>query len=254
MKTAAVVTVTNGKRPWQLSNCIASIKAQTYSCTHYVLVDNNFALSTEIKRIHHDIKVCHWDAKIGGDGWAGQRWLSAAPHLLTEDVTFFCNDDDWYEVNHVQTIMAKIQEGYDWAYSFRKVCDQEGAFLFNDNCEALGEISPTWNISGHHFVDWCMWGMRTNLLKQISVVLNNPSPQVDRQFYATAKQLFPNFIHTGKHTFNFRLGGSCGVQKEFFEVGNTEMLKRHNGVLPWLIDHCLIDQGGSTYPIMFTDK
>jgi len=236
LRTAAVVTVTNGKRPWELSNCIASIKAQTYPCQHYVLVDNNFALSAELKRIYPEVKVCHWDAKIGGDGWAGQRWLSAAPHLITEDVTFFCNDDDWYEANHVQTIMEKIEAGYDWAYSFRKICDQKGAFLFNDHCEALGEAADVWNVPGHRFVDWCMWGMRTDLLKQISIVLNNPSPQVDRMFYATAKQLFPNFTSTNQHTFNFRLGGTCGVQKEFFEAGNAEMLKRHNGVLPWVIN------------------
>jgi hypothetical protein len=236
------VTVTNGKRPLELSNCIASIKAQSYHCTHYVLVDNNFALSTEIKRIHHDIQVCHWDAKIGGDGWLGQRWYAAAPQLITEDVTFFCNDDDWYEANHVQTIMEKIEAGYDWAYSFRKVCDSEGNFLFLDNCEALGEVSPVWVDPNHHFVDWCMWGMKTECLKQISPVLNNKDIAVDRYFYAAAKQVFPNFAPTLKHTFNFRLGGGCGVQKEFFEMGNAEMLKRHNGVLPWVINDYIIDQ------------
>jgi len=235
LKTAAVITVTNSKRPWQLSNCIASIKAQTYPCTHYVLVDNNFELSAELKRIHHDIKVCHWDAQIGGgNGWLGQRWLSAAPHLITEDVTFFCNDDDWYEANHVQTIMEKIEEGYDWAYSFRKINDENGHFLLYDNCEALGEASDVWNVAGHHFVDSCMFGMKTELLKQISVVMNRPGVDIDRHFYAAARQVFPNFTATLKHTFNFRLGGGCGVQKEYFEAGNAEMLKRHNGTLPWV--------------------
>jgi hypothetical protein len=112
--------------------------------------------------------------QIGGNGWAGQRWLSAAPHLITEDVTFFCNDDDWYEENHVQTIMEKIEEGYDWAYSFRKVHDEEGNFICEDNCEALGESADTWNIPGHRFVDWCMWGMKTQLLKQIMYCFKQP--------------------------------------------------------------------------------
>ena len=236
MKTAAVVTVTNGKRPWELSNCIASIRSQTYPCQHYILCDHDFNMFAELKRLYPEVLLCYWGGKIGGDGWAGQRWLSAAPHLITEDVTFFCNDDDWYEENHVQTIMEKIEAGYDWAYSFRKICDQKGNFICLDNCEALGEASSTWNISGHHFVDWCMWGMKTQLLKQICVVLNNPAPEVDRMFYATATQLFPNFTGTNRHTFNFRLGGVCGVQKEFFEAGNAEMLQRHNGVLPWVIN------------------
>ena len=235
MKTAAVVTVTNGKRPEQLTACVKSVADQLYPVTHYILCDGEYDTFDRIRNDYMSAKVCFWDNKIGGNGWAGQRWLSAAPHLITEDVTFFCNDDDWYEENHVQTIMEKIEQGYDWAYSFRKIHDEEGNFICNDNCEALGEASDTWNIPGHNFVDWCMWGMRTELLKQISIVLNNPSPQVDRMFYTTAKQLFPNFAGTNQHTFNFRLGGTCGVQREFFELGNGEMLKRFNGKLPWIL-------------------
>jgi len=232
MKTAAVVTVTNGKRPDQLKKCMESIENQSYPVEHYILCDGDWYSFNKICQ-STAAHVCYWDAKIGGDGWLGQRWYAAAPQLITEDVTFFCNDDDWYEDNHVQTIMEKIEQGYDWAYSFRKVCDQEGAFLFNDNCEALGEASPVWVDSNHHFVDWCMWGMKTECLKQISPVLNNKDIAVDRYFYALAKQAFPKFSATLQHTFNFRLGGGCGVQKEFFEMGNAEMLKRHNGTLPW---------------------
>jgi len=229
------VTVTNGKRPEQLEQCLESVAKQTYPCQHYVLCDGDFGFQQfEYYKAISDAVFCYWGKPIGGNGWAGQRWLSAAPHLITEDVTFFCNDDDWYEKDHVQSIMDKINEGYDWAYSFRKVNDQDGNFICEDNCEALGESSDVWNIPGHRFVDWCMWGMKTDLLKQISIVLNNPSPQVDRMFYATAKQLFPNFAGTGKHTFNFRLGGTCGVQKEFFEHGNKIMLEKHNGKLPWV--------------------
>ena len=222
MKTAAVVTVTNGKRLEQLKKCVYSIENQSHPVKHYVLCDHDVDVFRTLfhEFAHCNVKVCYWDGQIGGNGWAGQRWLSAAPHLITEDVTFFCNDDDWYEANHVESIMAKIEEG-------NLVCQ--------DNCEALGESADVWNIPGHRFVDWCMWGMRTELLKQISIVLNNPSPQVDRMFYATAKQLYPNFTGTGLHTFNFRLGGSCGVQKEFFEFGNGEMLKRFNGKLPWIL-------------------
>jgi len=235
MKTAAVVTVTNGKRFKELKKCAESIANQTYPCEHYILCDGDWIQYDIINSHFEDANVCFWDSKIGGNGWAGQRWLSAAPHLVTEDVTFFCNDDDWYEENHVQTIMEKIEAGYDWAYSFRKIHDQEGNFVCLDNCEALGEESSVWNIPNHHFVDWCMWGMKTNLLKQISIVLNDPNPQVDRMFYATAKQVFPHFTSTKQHTFNFRLGGTCGVQKEFFEIGNIEMLKRFDNKLPWII-------------------
>jgi hypothetical protein len=234
LKTCAVVTVTNGKRPFELANCIASVKAQTYPCTHYILCDQDFNKFAELKRLYPDVLMCYWDAKIGGNGYAGQRWLAAAPQLITEDVTFFCNDDDWYSSDHVKSIMDKIDEGYDWAYSLRSVHDKEGNFLFDDNCEALGELHDTWNIPGHRFVDWCMWGMKTEYLKQLAILLNRPDPTVDRQFYQAATRIVPKFASTNKHTFHFRMGGSCGVQPEFFIEGNKRILEKFDGKLPWI--------------------
>ena len=235
MKTAAVVTVTNGKRFEELKNCAESIANQTYPCEHYILCDGDWIQYDMINSYFVDASVCFWDAKIGGNGYAGQRWYAAAPQLITEDVTFFCNDDDWYKPDHVKSIMDKIDEGYDWAYSLRSVHDKEGNFLFDDNCEALGELHDTWNIPGHRFVDWCMWGMKTQYLKQLAILLNKPDPQVDRLFYQAATRLVPNFTSTGKHTFHFRMGGSCGVQPEFFIEGNKRILEKFDGKLPWII-------------------
>ena len=237
MKTAAVVTVTNGKRPTELANCIKSIASQQgITPTHYILCDGDFNTFVELRRLYANgcVKICYWDGKIGGNGYAGQRWLAGAPQLITEDVTFFCNDDDWYSPDHVKSIMDKIDEGYDWAYSLRSVHDKEGNFLFDDNCEALGELHDTWNIPGHRFVDWCMWGMKTEYLKQLAILLNRPDPTVDRQFYQAATRIVPKFAATGKHTFHFRMGGSCGVQPEFFIEGNKRILEKFDGKLPWI--------------------
>ena len=235
MKTAAVVTVTNGKRPKELANCIASVQAQKHPCTHYILCDGDFNTFVELRRLYPNLKICYWDGKIGGNGYAGQRWYASAPQLITEDVTFFCNDDDWYSPDHVKSIMDKIDEGYDWAYSLRSVHDKEGNFLFDDNCEALGQLHDCWHSPGQGFVDWCMWGIKTEYLKQLAILLNKPDPQVDRLFYQAAIRLVPNFTSTGKHTFNFRLGGSCGVQPEFFILGNKNLLEKFDGKLPWII-------------------
>jgi hypothetical protein len=235
MRTAAVVTVTNGKRFSELANCIKSIREQTYKAHHYILCDGHSNIFHELNRIYPELSICYWAGNIGGKDLEGRRWLAAAPHLINEDVTFFCNDDDWYEENHVQTIMEKIEEGNDWAYSFRKVFDKEGNFLFPDNCEALGEASSVWVNPDHHFVDWCMWGMKTECLKQISSIFSNKGWGIDRVFYANAKQIFPKFAATNQHTFCFRLGGNeYSVQKEFFEKGNIEMLKRFDNKLPWI--------------------
>ena len=238
MKTAAVVTVTNGKREDELAKCIAAVKAQTYPCQHYVLLDgiSPDRFHAEYDYYDKNLHFCYWAKPIGGKDLEGRRWLAAAPHLINEDVTFFCNDDDWYEPNHVESIMTKIDQGSDWAYSFRKIFDKEGNYLFDDNCEALGEVHPVWVDDSHHFVDWCMWGMKTECLKRICGIFDQKGWGIDRVFYANAKAIFPKFVATGLHTFCFRLGGNeYSVKKEFFEEGNAVILKRFNGKLPWIL-------------------
>jgi hypothetical protein len=238
MKSAAVVTVTKGRHT--LEKTMRSVAYQSYPCTHYILCDGDDASSLaqfyDMTKDYDDYKAkwSYWGNRIGGNGWLGQKWLAAAPQLITEDVTFFCNDDDWFDEHHVRYIMAKINSGCDWAYSLRKIHDEQGNFLMQDNCEALGELHHAWNVEGHHFVDWCMWGMRTDKLQPIAHILNRKELAVDRHFYQAAKQIYPNFACTNKHTFNFRLGGGCGVQKEFFEIGNRWMMEKFNNKLPWI--------------------
>ena len=235
MKTAAVVTVTNGKRPWELSNCIASVKAQTYPVVHYIVCDEGFNQYAELRRLYPELRICYWDNFVGGKDVEGRRLYAASALLVNEDVTFFCNDDDWYKPNHVQSIMSKIDEGYDWAYCLRSVYDKDGAYLFDDDCEALGELHDCWQAQGHRFVDWCMWGMKTENLKMIASVLAQPGWGGDRKFYATAKQVFPKFTWSGERTFCFRLGGNeYSVDRGFFEKGNYTMLRKYDNKLPWV--------------------
>ena len=234
MKTAAVVTVTNGKRPWELSNCIASVKAQTYPVTHYIVCDHSFNHFVELRRLYPELKVCFWDGNVGGKDIEGRRLLAASAFLVNEDVTFFCNDDDWYKPYHVQSIMKKIDEGYDWSYCLRSIYDKDAQYLFDDDCEALGELEDCWQATGHRFVDWCMWGMKTPVLKALANVLAQPGWGGDRKFYEAAKQVFPNFTWSGERSFCFRLGGNkYSVTKDFFEKGNYTMLNKYNNQLPW---------------------
>lgn len=237
MKSVAVVTVTNGSRMQELNNCVDHIVMQTYPVMHYILCDGDFETFLMLREWFETPtrRVCYWDGFIGGKGLEGRKWLAASAMLVNEEVTFFCNDDDWYKPNHVETIMEQINKGYDWAYSLRSIYDKEGSYLFDDNCEALGEYHHAFNTDNQHFVDWCMWGMKTDVLKQLAVILAQKGYGIDRVFYNNARNLFPKFIGTGKHTFCFRLGGNeYSVIKEFFEIGNLQILKKFNNKIPWI--------------------
>ena len=233
----AVVTPTIASK--HLDQCLQSVNNQTYkNLTHYIFIDGSQYEEQTKQILVRSPKVWQKTIKLEenvGKGWYGHRVYAACSFLVNADVIVYLDEDNWFEPCHIQKLVDKINEGNDWAYSFRKVFDKDGEFLLLDNCEALGEANSAWNIENHHFVDWCMWGMRTECLKAISGVLSNKGYGIDRTFYATAKQIFPKFVGTNLHTFCFRLGGNeYSVQKEFFEIGNQEILKRFNNKLPWI--------------------
>lgn len=237
MLSAAVVTVTLGRE--ELARCIESIDAQTLPVRHYVLVDaavsydNYQDLANRYAAPHRHF--CWWPARIGGKDVEGRRWLAASSFLVNEDVTLFCNDDDWFDPDHVESLVSLIdRQGLVWAYSLRKIHDKDGTYLFDDRCEALGELHDAWNAPGHRFVDWCMWAMRTEALRSLAGVLAEPGWGADRRFYACAREFYPNFGTTRKHSFNFRLGGNdYSVTKRFFELGHEYMKKNYVDAMPW---------------------
>jgi len=237
LKTAAVVTVTNGKRQNELQQCIESVKKQTYPCQHYVFTDDmkpeRFAAEYDYytDNLHFNL----WSSPTGGKDIEGRRLYAASAFLVNEDVVFFCNDDDWFLPNHVESIMKKMEEGYDWVYCLRSVYEKEGRYILDDNCEALGELHDCWQAPGHRFVDWCMWGMKTHVLKTLANVLAQPGWGGDRKFYEAARQFFPNFAWSGERTFCFRLGGNeYSVGRDFFEKGNYTLMNKYDNKLPWL--------------------
>jgi hypothetical protein len=237
LKTVAVVTVTNGKRDWELSNCVASVKAQTYPAIHYIFCDGNRETYERLSKAYPECRVCYWEGFVGGKDVEGRRLYAASAFLVNEEVTFFCNDDDWFKPNHVETIMAKMEEGYDWVYCLRSIHEKEGRFICEDNCEALGSLHDCWNAPGHSFVDWNMWGMKTECLKTLAIVFAQPGWGGDRKFYLAATQVFPKFAWSGHNTFCFRLGGNeYSVGRDFFETGNKTMLEKYNGKLPWVTE------------------
>jgi hypothetical protein len=234
--TAAVVTVTSGREA--LEKCIQSIDAQTYPVTmHYIVTDAivNFYEYQDLRNHYCSDKrsVSFWDGRIGGLGLEGRRLFAAAPALVNEDVLFMLPDDDWFKPNHVESLMRLIDAGNDWAYSLMSVYDQSGEFLFDDICECLGELHPSWN-TGKGFAPTGSIAMKTSLYANLSNCYNYRGFGPDRVFYDTAKQFYPKFASSGLHTNCFRLGGNeTSSSRQFFEHGNRVMMERYNGKMPW---------------------
>jgi hypothetical protein len=235
MMTAAIVTTTNGRS--SLRRTVESVYAQTRPAKHYIVTDGilSFERFAALRDEYPRSETMWCSQKVGGLNLEGRRLVAASSYLVKEDVVFFLNDDDWYEPTHVEELMRVIEEGNDWAYSHRKIFDQNGDYLCDDLCESIGEQHDIWNSPGNRFVETCSIAMRTEPMIRLAQVYWHPGYGPDRLFYHHAKQLFPRFRWSGGTTMCFTVGGNeLSVQKEFFEMGNAYMRQKYPDGMPWL--------------------
>jgi glycosyltransferase involved in cell wall biosynthesis len=235
MMSAAVVTVSNGRKT--LDRTIQSVVAQTHPCKHYLALDGiiSFDEFVALKNKHPQSEVLWCSQKVGGPMLEGRRLLAAMSYLVKEDVIFFLNDDDWYEPDHVESLMKIIKSGCDWAYSHRQIYDQNGQYVCHDLCESLGEEHDVWNSPRHRFVETCSIAMKTEIMVQLAQVYWPAGYGPDRVFYHHAKQLFPNFRGSKKATMCFTVDGNdMSVKSDFFLLGNQHMKEKYPDGMPWL--------------------
>lgn len=150
-KTVAVVTTTIGRN--ELEKTIISIQNQTYPCQHYVFVDGkeHWHKVKYLEEKYPNVIFTFLPMNTGGKNDIGNGAIHAIlPYLLQEDIFCFLDDDNWHDPKHVE-YLVKMIETYqlDYAYSLRKMYDENYNFLFDDNYNSLG----FWTISVSGYVD-----------------------------------------------------------------------------------------------------
>jgi len=235
--SVAVITATSG-RP-ELLRCVGSVRSQTLPCTHYIITDAGVVSPDEyffLRNGYPDCSVSYWDGcagKSNGASLEGRRLYAAASGLIDEDYVLMLNDDDWFEPDHVESLVKIIQGGKDWAFSFRKIYNKEGDFLFEDNCEALG-LWPVWNNICEYLIEHSAFCMKRDVFNTFGPVFNYKGFGVDRVFARALKENVPSFGCSHKHSLCYSLGGNPGsVTKDFFIAGNTFMRQKYPDGFPW---------------------
>jgi glycosyltransferase involved in cell wall biosynthesis len=121
----AVVTPTIGSD--YLEKCVKSIQNQTYeNLTHYIFIDG-LEHDKKVQEIikNYDVSQVLLEENVG-KGWYGHRVYAACSYLVNADVICYLDEDNWFEPNHVETLVEKIKAGADWVCSF---------------CEALNSVT-----------------------------------------------------------------------------------------------------------------
>lgn len=230
----AVVTPTIGTQ--YLWECLDSIQRQTYSnLVHHIFIDGE-EYNTRVERDilsfgGNNVRVNRLQDNIGHGQWYGHRIYAASAFLVNADIICYLDEDNWVDPEHIESLVDVIERGYDWAYSLRKICNKEGKYICNDDCESLGKW-PIFNLNNTH-IDTSCYGVKISIATKINQAWYGQWG-ADRNYFSALKTYFPKFECTGKYSVRYRLDGNPGsVTKEFFEEGNKINNQRYNGIFPW---------------------
>jgi glycosyltransferase involved in cell wall biosynthesis len=219
-----VITPTTGKET--LNKAMESVQDQTIPTEHLIVEDGKLTnMHVFENTMRNKITL---PENIGGDGWYGHRVYAAMPLMVNADYILFLDEDNWFEPNHVETMINKIKsKDLMWSYSLRRICNEAGEYICDDDCESLGRY-PTFYDHTINFVDTNCYCFKREYLVGIAHNFYGKWG-ADRPFYKAAASALPAFGCTGEATVNYRAPKRL---LEMFRQGN-ETIKRAYGDLPW---------------------
>ena len=221
-----VITPTTGKDT--LYKAIDSVANQTVKTEHLVVVDG-MDVWKKLDGVW-PLRCIHMTRpeNVGGNGWYGHRVYAAMPLMVNADYILFLDEDNWFEPNHVATLIHKIKsKDLMWAHSLRRIINERDEYVCDDDCEALGRY-PTFYDHNVSFVDTNCYCFRREFLVGVAHHFYGQWG-ADRQFYTAVSKSLPSFGCTGEATVNYRAPERL---IPMFEEGNAVMKKAYVN-LPW---------------------
>jgi len=222
-----VITPTTGKE--SVNKAMESVQDQTIPTEHLIVEDgkltNMHIFETNMR------KKITLPENVGGNGWYGHRVYAAMPLMVNADYILFLDEDNWFEPNHVESMINKIKsKDLMWSYSLRRIINERDEYVFDDDCEALGRY-PTFYDHNDHLVDTNCYCFKREYLVDVA---HNFYGQwgADRKFYKAASARLPSFGCTGEATVNYRAPERL---LKMFEEGNKLMKQAYQPILPWRI-------------------
>jgi glycosyltransferase involved in cell wall biosynthesis len=235
----AIITPTIGTK--FLNKNLQSVANQTYkNLKHIVVADGpQYApVVRDIAKKYDHVTLMSLPENTGANGYNGHRIYGSLPFLIDADYFIFLDEDNYIDENHVESLVESVQ-GYDWAFSLRKVIDKNNNFICNDDCESLG-LWPTCLSDKEFFVDVNCYFISKRIAIQTAPIwyrrARHPQeqPEVDRLLIHVLRQNNLKYTTTGKYTLNYRVGNRTdSVQSEFFMRGNGLMREKYGSQFPW---------------------
>ena len=241
-KSVVVITPTIGSP--KLADAVESVANQTYkNLKHLIVVDGTEYFDSSIDNMplgkDTNIQILPLPYNTGGTGgkWYGHRIYAGVPHLINADYIFLLDEDNWYEEDHVKSLVEVLERGNDFAYSFRKIYSPDKTYIADDNCEALGQ----WPIYFSHndpqyLVDTSSFAFNTKFLQKTCHFWHSGWGG-DRKYLYSVLAQNPKWDTSYKHTLCYRTDANPNSpDADFFIKGNEQQLEHYKGKLPWNIN------------------
>ena len=241
-----IITATTGSE--FLTKNIDSVLNQTYqNFQHLVVVDGPGHLKKEqFAKIHHkQLDIIELPYPTGEDNFLCHRIYGGSTFFAKGDFICFLDEDNWMDPDHISSLLnltSTSTSTYHWAYSLRKIVDQDSSFVCEDNCESLGRWPSIIN-EKDFLIDTNCFFLPKKLALSISPFWHTKARQrnsidADRLVTLTLKDLElkkVSYATTGQYTINYRLSARSDApkQKEFFLKGNELMKDKWADVFPW---------------------
>ena len=229
MSRIMVITPTTGKNT--VFKAIQSVMDQTIKTEHLIVFDGQEAREKFNFSEIGDVQFVTLPENVGANDWYGHRVYAAMPLMVNDDYILFLDEDNWFEPNHVESMINKIKsKDLMWSYSLRRIINERDEYVFDDDCEALGRY-PTFYDHNDYLVDTNCYCFKREYLVDVA---HNFYGQwgADRKFYKAASARLPAFGCTGEATVNYRAPERL---LEMFEEGNKLMKQAYQPILPWRI-------------------
>ena len=241
-KPVTVITPTIGSS--KLKDAVESVANQTYKCNHLIVIDGREYVNSVFEqlgqpdRLGTQVVISPENTGKTGGNFYGHRIYAAYPHLINSDYILFLDEDNWYEPNHVQSLIETIEsKNLDFSFSLRKIFNPERTYLLDDNCESLGKWPIFMSRHSPHgpqfLIDTSSFCFKREFIQK-TCHLWHSGWGGDRQ-YLYAVRDHAKYDTNGKHTLCYRLDGNPkSVTEDFFKTGNKTQQAYYEGKYPWL--------------------
>jgi glycosyltransferase involved in cell wall biosynthesis len=240
----SIVTSTIGNP--LLKEAVKSVQEQDYeNIEHLIVIDGlehekatrKMLDEFEFKKTTHILCLPY---PTGKNRYLGHRVYGSSTYLINGDYIAFLDEDNLFEPYHISSLIEEVLDNQlDWAYSLRKIVNQEGYFITNDDCQGLGQWPSFLTEFGfdHHIDTNCFFLKKSIAVHLAPLWYRRCVPESVNADMLLANQLlesYPNCGTTGLYSVRYRIGATTySVKPGFFLRGNALKKAEYPDGYPW---------------------